>query len=74
MERLTRAKDQYPCRIAGGCPAEDWIEGLGYDLDKMEGDMCSDCPFEEYINTLADYEDCLEKMTQCITLAKEIMK
>ncbi len=73
MVRLTRVKDQYPCRIAGGCPAESWIESLGYDLDKM-GEMCNNCPFEKYINKLAEYEDYLEEMAKYIKLVEEIMK
>ena len=66
MVRLTRVKDQYPCRISGGCLAEEWIESLGYDLDKMEGDICSDCPFEQYINRLAEYEDAIEKFEKIV--------
>ena len=62
MRRLTRQKDEWPCRLAGGCPAEGWIEDLGYNLDEMEGDICNDCPFEKYINKLAEYEDEKERM------------
>lgn len=63
MLRMTRKKDQYPCRIAGGCPAEEWIEevtGINcYDHCFAEK-MCSNCPFEAYINRLAELEDELE--------------
>ena len=61
MERLTRKKDQYPCRMAGGCPAENWIAEEAnvriYDL----GNVCDKCPFEKYINALAEYEDKMEE-------------
>ena len=62
MIRMTRVKDEWPCRIAGGCPAEEWIEDLEYDLDEMTGHTCANCPFEIYINKLAEYEDEKEKM------------
>ena len=62
MVRLTRQKDEYECRIPGRCPAEEWIEDLGYDLDEMTGHICASCPFEIYINKLAEYEDEKEKM------------
>lgn len=59
MERLTREKDMYECRIAGGCPAEEWM----YDLyGKYPVDCCFNCPFEMYINKLAEYEDKNEYM------------
>ena len=51
--RLTRVKDEYECRIAGGCPAEDWM----YDLYGEVANCCFNCPFEVYINKLAEYED-----------------
>lgn len=75
MERLTRTKDEYECRIAGGCPAEEWIdEHLGLGLAEAKEEVCLNCPFEKYINKLAEYEDCLEKATKYIKLAKEIIK
>ena len=58
MSRLTRKKDQYPCRMAGGCPADEWIYNHGGDPD----DCCVDCPFEKYINALAKHEDAAEKL------------
>ena len=58
MKRLTRKKDQYPCRIADGCPGDIWIENHDGDPD----DSCIDCPFEQYINALAEYEDAAEKL------------
>lgn len=58
MKRLTRHKDNYPCRIAGRCPADAWIDNHGGDPD----DCCVDCPFEKYINTLAKYEDATEQL------------
>jgi hypothetical protein len=57
MERLTRAKDQYPCRIKE-CPMEDYI----YDLmGEYPYNQCDDCPFEKIMNKLAEYEDLLEE-------------
>lgn len=58
MVRLTRKKDQYPCRIADGCPGDIWIEEHGGDSDGI----CEDCPFEKYINALAKYEDVAENL------------
>lgn len=52
MERMTRVKDKWPCRI-NNCEAEDWIIDHGGEPDGM----CDDCPFEQYINKLAEYED-----------------
>ena len=63
MKRLTRAKDQYECRIAGGCPAEDWIEDIiDYKPHKWAEEPCDNCPFEKYINRLAEMEDMEELM------------
>lgn len=63
MARLTRPKDEYECRIAGGCPAEEWIEeDLGFNLDEANEEICLHCPFEKHINKLAEYEDEKEKM------------
>ena len=56
MARLTRKKDQYPCRIAGGCPVEDWLIDSGAILDDSTR-LCDNCPIEKYINKLAEYED-----------------
>lgn len=54
MERLTRKKDKFPCR-AIECVAEEWMmENTGVDFVE---DVCKNCPFEKYINTLAAYED-----------------
>lgn len=57
-ERLTRRIDKIPCRIKNGCPAEPWIEKItstnSYNWDEF---MCENCPFEKYINKLAEYED-----------------
>lgn len=52
--RLTREKDEYECRIPRGCPAEEWM----YDLyGEYPDDCCYNCPFEKYINKLAEFED-----------------
>lgn len=62
-ERLTRHIDKFPCRIKNGCPAESWIEKItstsSYNWDEF---MCENCPFEKYINKLAEYEDKEERM------------
>lgn len=54
MERLTRKKDEYECRI-NGCPAEEWMYNLYGSYSK--NDICDDCPFMFYINKLAEFED-----------------
>ena len=56
MARLTRKKDRYECRVANGCPIEEWM--LEHIRDgRLVGDLCDDCPVMVYINKLADYED-----------------
>ena len=62
MERLTREKDMYECRIAGGCPAEEWMYDLYDKPVPMNKNECDECPFEVYINKLAEYEDKNEYM------------
>lgn len=57
--RMTRKKDKYPCRMAGGCPADDWMYKL-FGKYPAANDMCQYCPFQKYINHLADLEDELE--------------
>ena len=58
MVRLTRPKDEWECRLAGPCPAEGWItDNLGAPLDMLRESVCDNCPFIEYINKLAEYED-----------------
>lgn len=52
--RLTREKDEYECRIAGGCPAENWMYAL---YGEYPTDCCHNCPFEIFINKLAEFED-----------------
>ena len=55
MARMTRPKDKYECRIAGGCPIEDWM------MECIEGELvrnpCDECPMMPIINKLAVYED-----------------
>ena len=58
MIRMTRRKDQYECRI-DSCPAEDWFDNIGYIYE--DASYCQTCPFEKYINKLAEYEDNKEK-------------
>ena len=61
MRRLTRHIDDYPCRIAN-CLAEDWIEDLTGVIVYNWEEACSQCPFEKYINRLAELEDEAERM------------
>ena len=60
FERMTRVKDNYPCRLKGGCIAEEWMNDLyGNYPDESP---CDHCPFEEIINHLGELEDYLETM------------
>lgn len=63
MKRLTRHIDKYPCRIKD-CSAENWIEDVTgvsfYDWNSDES-LCANCPFEEYMNRLAELEDEFER-------------
>ena len=62
MKRLTRKPDKWPCRI-GECLAEDWIEDLTDIMRSHWGEeICEHCPFEKYINRLAELEDEAELM------------
>ena len=64
MARLTRTKDRYECRIAGGCPAEDWIaECIVGEIVNLP---CDNCPFEAYINKLAEYEDLWDEAIETV--------
>ena len=62
-ERLTRKKDNFPCRI-NHCSAEDWmVEVTGINYVNWEDDeACRNCPFMNIVNKLAEYEDKEEKM------------
>ena len=60
MKRMTRRKDEYECRMADCCPAEDWMKD--YTGHWPENGFCNTCPFMEYINKLAEYEDVMEKL------------
>ena len=63
MVRFTRRKDKFPCRIAGGCPAEGWIEKVtGVPIYRWNKGACDNCPFEKYLTLLAEYEDEAENM------------
>lgn len=67
MERLTRPLDNFPCRLAKGCTAEDWMEDVtGYTVfdwkTKKGENICTHCPFEKIINRLGFYEDLEEMM------------
>ena len=61
MNRLTRPKDEWVCRMAGECPVEEWLDNHGIEIE-YETYLCEDCPFEKYINKLAEYEDAEEKI------------
>lgn len=64
MNRLTRRKDNFPCRFKGGCPAEEWmVEVTGINYVNWEDDeACRNCPFMNIVNKLAEYEDKEEAM------------
>jgi hypothetical protein len=57
MERLTRAKDEYACRIKE-CSIDDYINNL---MGEYPWNPCDCCPFKKFINTLAEYEDLEEE-------------
>ena len=64
MNRLTKVKDKYPCRIKE-CYAEEWMaEITGINFNKWESDknLCDNCPFEKYINRLGEVEDMMERV------------
>lgn len=56
FNRLTRRKDEYECRIVD-CPIYE-----GSNNWCVEDDPCKACPFEKYINRLAELEDFVEEM------------
>ena len=61
-ERLTRPLDEFPCR-ANNCIAEEWMEMVTEtSVYSWSQYICDFCPFEKYINKLAEYEDKEEKM------------
>lgn len=65
MARLTRKKDQFPCRLgrADTQACEDFItSATGCKVMDIVDDFCQFCPFEKYINKLAKYED----MEECV--------
>ena len=57
--RLTRKKDEYECRITD-CHAEEWMKELYGDFPPES--LCDNCPFEIFINKLAEFEDKEEKI------------
>lgn len=64
MKRLTNRSDKNPCRIID-CWAEEWIAnltGTTFSNWNSDEDVCDNCPFEKYINRLAEYEDEKELM------------
>lgn len=67
---FTREKDNFECRIAGGCPAEDWLCEI-YGEYPDEGSVCKNCPFEEIINELGKYEDIKRNLEQFFLENKE---
>lgn len=60
MTRLTRKKDNYPCRIKE-CKAEKWMNSFSFYGYYLEHSPCRDCPFEEIVNKLGEYEDLEEE-------------
>ena len=72
MERLTRKKDGFECRIANGCPLYDWV------LECIDGEiihnLCDTCPVMAYINKLAKYEDLEEKRLEFQELLDKIQR
>ena len=61
-KRLTRHVDEFPCRIEE-CTAGEWIEKIsGTNAFCWDTSECVGCPFEKYINKLAEYEDKEEMM------------
>ena len=73
MVRLTRRKDEFECRMAGGCPAEDWICECT-DGGELVHLPCDNCPFEPYINKLAEYEDLEESRLEFQAELEKIQK
>lgn len=63
MKRLTRRKDSFECRFLGGCPADTWMMSVTKtnSVTWGENNPCDACPFEKYINRLAELEDEMEK-------------
>lgn len=59
MNRLTREKDNYECRIKGGCRADQWMYEIygKYPYDISDMDICDVCPFMAIINLFARRED-----------------
>ena len=41
------------------CSVEEWIQDMGGN----PSDCCDNCPFEKYINALAEYEDIAETLS-----------
>ena len=60
MKRMTNKSKDYECRI-DECMAEEWMLKLYEDYSDYEKFFCDDCPFEKYINRLAELEDKIEQ-------------
>ncbi len=60
MKRLTRHIDKYPCRIID-CYAEEWMRRVTR-INYFDKNPCDCCPFQKYINRLAELEDETERM------------
>ena len=62
-ERLTRHKDEFPCRLKGHCSAEEWMLDVTDTIYLYwRKEACDNCPFMEIVNKLAEYEDKEEMM------------
>ena len=61
MERLTRVKDEYECRMKN-CEMEEYLRQFFLSFfDSPTGpDVCSNCPLMPVANRLADFEDLLQ--------------
>ena len=57
MSRLTREKDQWECRVLGGCQIEEYIARCANVEVEDVADVCIDCPLMPIVNALAEYED-----------------
>ena len=57
MARLTRMKDEWECRVLGGCQMEEYIARCFKGEVEDIVDVCTDCPLMPIVNALAEYED-----------------
>lgn len=63
MNRMTVPHKDYHCRV-NECEAEEWMERItGFSIYgwKSDENICDNCPFEAYVNRLAEFEDEFDK-------------